>query len=174
MRPKPPTSLINSMSFIIIGIMIISLSAMFYNYQKFETLKTSELSDLTKERIKLEVQRLNKLSLDIYGVVLNIPLELVDEVPQNIWGMMIYNQEGPQKIVINKTQLKESPNYIIEFVLAHEWAHAVERIQNTTTKKSTHGKQWLAICNQLSIGRCRQYVHTEKVAREKLHSLFGF
>jgi SprT protein len=174
MQKRAPKKLISKLTNIIVFMITISIIGIIYNTIKADRLKNSDLSPQIEARIKQKIAYLDQKAYEYYGIRLNIPIKLIDDVPQRIWGMMVYTEQGPQKIVVNRVQLKESPNYIIENVLPHEWAHAIERILHGTKDREGHGEAWLKICNQLSKNRCQRYVHTEKVATEKLHHYFSF
>ncbi len=120
------------------------------------------------DRLNQKKQDLIQKTHTLYGFNYNVPL-YIEETDKRVWGAMLYSGGMPQKIVINKGYYLENPDYVVNFVLPHEWAHVVARLIYKTSIRS-HGEEWLAICKSLSEIRCDVRVQDEFVAEEKIRS----
>lgn len=114
------------------------------------TRSDAEITQKTIERLESKSRYLDQKIKRIYNVDLNLPV-YIKEIPRQIWGYMLYNNKGPEAIYLNSNVLKDNPDYVINHVLAHEFAHAVER-KIYKRKNRSHGKEWKEICMTISDG----------------------
>lgn len=119
-------------------------------------------------RIENKKQELIQKTKEIYGFYYDLPL-FIEPINKQIWGAMLYSGGRPKKIVINRDFYLENPDYVINSVMPHEWAHVVARLIYKKDIKG-HGKEWLSICKSLSNGQCARYVQDEFVVEEKIRS----
>lgn len=77
----------------------------------------------------------------------------------NLFGLAVYTQEHKIKIVLNKNRFQESVDYMVDYVLPHEYAHALMfRFGDFTKKNGGHTKKWQKICLSLNGKKCDRYV----------------
>ena len=127
-----------------------------------------ELSQQDIDRIYNKKAELIIKTRRLYNIDFDLPL-YIESINNRIWGAMLYSQGTPQKIVINKEYYLENPDYVINYVMPHEWAHVVSRLIYKTSIRS-HGEEFLKICDDLSEFRCDVVVRDEFVAEEKVRS----
>ena len=65
--------------------------------------------------------------------------------------------------------MQESMDYIIDSVIAHEYAHALMfKLGYLHTKDNGHSKKWQKICMKLGGDDCQQYVDNEEIIMSKM------
>jgi uncharacterized protein YjaZ len=105
----------------------------------------------------------------VYNQKVNFPVEIVDKIPDNLFGLATYSQTGQIKILLNKNRFKENEEYMIDSVLPHEYAHAMMFYIGDFTKVSGgHTKRWQQICLNLGGKKCDRYVGQNDILFEKV------
>jgi len=65
--------------------------------------------------------------------------------------------------------LQESFDYIIESVIAHEYAHALLfKLNRSTNEKKGHSQEWKDTCVKLGGKDCQQYVDQHEIVMSKM------
>ena len=103
-----------------------------------------------------------------YNIDVNIPIKIEEKIKDNLFGLASY-RDGKIEITLNKNRFQENENYMIDYVLPHEYAHALMfYIKNFTKENGGHTKKWEQIC--LSIGglKCDRFVGHNDILMEKL------
>lgn len=125
------------------------------NYQ----FKNNPLSKEIQDKIKQKQYYLQELTFKKFGIKTYIPVLLNDKMPNNLFGLAVYTKEKKIKIVLNKNRFQENVEYMIEYVLPHEYAHAVMFAMKDFTKvNGGHTKKWQHICYMLEGKKCDRYV----------------
>jgi predicted SprT family Zn-dependent metalloprotease len=82
--------------------------------------------------------------------------------------MTLY-KDGDVKIYLNKNVMRESINYMLDTVIAHEYAHALMfRLGDFSREKKGHSDEWKRACINLGGKGCAQYVNKEDIIMDKL------
>lgn len=103
-----------------------------------------------------------------YGLSLDIPLIVTDKFKGKLYGLTSY-KNGKIKIYLNKKVMQESMDYIVNSVIAHEYAHALMfKLGHIDRKSSGHSDRWREACIKLGAEDCQQYVNLQEVVMSKL------
>ena len=155
--------------FTITIISIILFGYVVYNDQQF---KNSELSLKTLTKLKQKEYNLRKLIMQKYNIDVNIPVLVSSKLQDNLFGIAAYNN-GDIKIVLNKNRFQESEDYMIDYVLPHEYAHALMFVLNDFPKQNGgHSKKWQNICLNLDGKKCDRFVKHEDIVMGKLDFIY--
>lgn len=109
-----------------------------------------------------------------FGFVKRFPIVVTKKIPGRIYGLATFDKEGRVVIYLNKRVFKESFDYILDDVLAHEYAHALLLNQGyTTDANGGHTPLWRRTCKALGGLHCERYVDRDDVVSRKLRKLLG-
>lgn len=129
---------------------------------------SSELPQSYKEQIAQKEQEVLEKMRRNLGFEFRVPLIVTDEFKGRLYGLTAY-QNGEIKIYLNKKVMQESMEYMIDSVIAHEYAHAVMfRLGKFATGEDGHSKEWQIICEKLGGQDCRRYVNTQEIIMSKM------
>ena len=121
--------------------------------------------------IKLKEKELyiKNLIYQKYKIRVNIPIEISSKIRNDLFGLTLYEDKENIKIILNKKRFYESSQYMINSVLAHEYAHALMFIfGDYTDENSGHSKKWQNICFSLESNDCQRFVNNNDVIMNKL------
>jgi predicted metal-dependent hydrolase len=154
---------------IFISIVIISailLAYILYNNSQF---KNNPLSVQTLTKLKQKEYTIRRLIKQKYNVNVNIPVIISSKMDNNLFGLAVYDQNSNIKILLNKNRFQESEKYMIDYVLPHEYAHALMFFFNDFTKENGgHSKRWQEICLNLDGKKCDRFVKQNDILMGKL------
>lgn len=103
-----------------------------------------------------------------FGFVYKVPLIVTDKFKGRLYGLTVY-KDGDVSIYLNKKVMQESIDYIIDSVIAHEYAHALMfRLGRFSRSSDGHSKEWQNACINLGGVGCAQYVNRKDVIMGKL------
>ena len=148
----------------IIAIFILILAN---NYHTSYTFKNNDIPTSYKQRIADKEQEILQLMQDNYGFKLKVPLIVTDEFKGRLYGLTSY-RDGEIKIYLNKKVMRESMDYIVDSVIAHEYAHALMFKLGHLHVKDGHSKEWQQTCVKLGGVDCRQYVNQQEIIMSKM------
>ncbi|MDF1875555.1 SprT-like domain-containing protein [Sulfurimonas sp. SAG-AH-194-I05] len=153
---------------IFIIVILISLSILAKNYYDSYSFKNNAISKEYKTLIINKEREVLQNMKDNYGLSFQFPLIVTDKFQGRLYGLTSY-KDGTITIYLNKKVMKESMDYIIESVIAHEYAHALMfKLGHFHTEKDGHSKRWKEICVKLGGKDCRQYVNTNEIIMSKM------
>jgi SprT protein len=151
-----------------ISIILLAISFLGFNYYDAYTFKNNELSEEYQNRISLKVKEVLQNMQDNYGYVIDVQLIITDKFQGRLYGLTSY-ENGEIKIYLNKKVMQESMDYMVESVIAHEYAHALMFAQgNIHTKSDGHSQQWQRTCVKLGGKDCQQYVDQQEIIMSKM------
>ena len=82
--------------------------------------------------------------------------------------MCVY-KDGEVSIYLNKKVMQESIDYMVDSVIAHEYAHALMfKLGHISKNTDGHSAQWREACVKLGGVNCGKYVSKEDVIMGKL------
>ena len=103
-----------------------------------------------------------------FGFTFKVPLIVTDKFKSNLYGPTSY-KNGVIKIYLNKKVMKESMDYMVESVIAHEYAHALMfKLGHLHAKDDGHSKEWQLSCVKLGAKDCQQYVDRKEIIMSKM------
>lgn len=123
----------------------------------------NELPQSYKERIYKKEQEVLENMQKNFGFVFRVPLIVTDEFKGRLYGLTAY-QNGEIKIYLNKKVMQESMDYMVESVIAHEYAHALMMKHGFfRTRDDGHSKEWQETCKKLGGKDCQRYVNSQEI-----------
>jgi len=150
-----------------IATIFIALSYMLYSYYDSYTYKHNDISEAYKQRILDKEREVLSLMKKHYGVSMNIPLIVTDKFKGRLYGLTSY-EKGKITIYLNKKVMKESMNYIVDSVIAHEYAHALMFKLGNYKKGDGHSSAWQEACVKIGGLNCDRYVNGHDVVMAKM------
>jgi len=128
------------------------------------TFKSNPLSSTLQQKIEQKKLYLEKLSKIKYNIYRDIPVIVTDQIPDNLFGVAHYTKKNEIQIILNKNRFQENGEYMIEYVLPHEYAHALMFALGDFTKENGgHSKKWQQICLALEGKKCDRYVKNNDI-----------
>ena len=149
----------------IIAIALLYLANNIYTSQQF---KNNPIPDSYKNRIEAKEAEVLNLMQKNYNITLDIPVIVTDKFKGRLYGLTSY-KDGQIKIYLNKKVMQESMDYIVESVIAHEYAHALMfKLGYMHTQDDGHSPQWQKMCVNLGGKDCQQYVDHQEIVMSKM------
>jgi len=147
---------------------ILAVLVLAYNYYNSYTFKHNNIPNSYKKRIFLKEQEVLDNMQKNYNIRIKFPLIVTDKFKGRLYGLTSYDK-GNIKIYLNKKVMKESLDYMINSVIAHEYAHALmfQRGYIHETREG-HSKEWQKTCINLGGEDCRQYVNQKEIIMSKI------
>ncbi len=156
------------LEFIFLSIIAISLMILAKNYYDNYSYNNNEISDEYKRLIIEKEQEILHLMQQNYGFAFKVPLIISDEFTGRVYGVTSY-VNGEIKIYLNKKVMRESMEYVIDSVIAHEYAHALMFKQGYLySGDDGHSALWQQTCVKLGGVNCAQYVDNHDIVMGKL------
>jgi predicted SprT family Zn-dependent metalloprotease len=133
------------------------------------TFRNNPLSKKITTQVDQKKYQLIKTIKQKYGIYFNVPIIYSDKVPNNLFGLAIYTKSKEIAIILNKNRFQESVEYMIDFVLPHEYAHALMfKFGDFSKKNGGHTKKWQNICLSIGGKKCDRYVKHQDVIFGKI------
>lgn len=156
------------LEFIFIAIIVIAVGILGYNYYKSYSFKNSDIPLRYKQMIDTKEQEVLQNMQKHYGFKFKVPLIVTDKFKGKLYGLTSY-RDGKVTIYLNKKVMKESMEYMVESVIAHEYAHALMFKQGHLKESNEgHSKKWQISCVKLGGKDCQQYVDREEIIMSKM------
>jgi len=147
---------------------VIALLYLVSNIYASQSFKNNDIPDSYKQRISEKEQEVLTLMQKNFTQSLQIPLIVTDKFRGRLYGLTSYDK-GEIKIYLNKKVMQESMDYILDSVIAHEYAHSLMFAQgNYHSKDDGHSELWRQTCVKLGGKDCRQYVDTHEIIMSKM------
>ncbi|MGB6019324.1 MAG: SprT-like domain-containing protein [Sulfurimonadaceae bacterium] len=148
-------------------VILVSLAVLGKNYYDSYTFKHSAIPQEYEQRITAKDQEVLRRMQQHYGYRVEFPLIITDKFKGRLYGLTTYT-DGQIKIYLNKKVMRESIDYMVESVIAHEYAHALLFNQGHVDAGDGHSVLWQETCRNLGGKNCRQYVDSQEVVMRKL------
>ncbi|QSZ41607.1 sprT domain-containing protein [Sulfurimonas aquatica] len=159
---------IKKLEFIFASVILLAMSVLGLNYYKSYAFKNNDLPESYKKHIEMKEKEVLSNMQKHYGFTLDIPLIVTDKFQGRLYGLTSY-KNGQIKIYLNKKVMKESMEYILGTVIAHEYAHAMMFQQGYMhTKDDGHSSLWQKTCVKLGGEDCQQYVDQQEIIMSKM------
>ena len=154
---------------ILVFVSLIALLILANNLYSSYKFKNSPISNKTMEAIAKEEQRVLNNMQKNFGFRYRVPIIITDKIPGKIYGVTSLNDEGAIKIYLNKKIMKESIDYMLTNVIAHEYAHALLfKSKDYKRGGDGHSALWQNTCVKLGGQKCQKYVNSHDVIMGKL------
>ena len=161
--------IIKKIQIIFLFISVIALAILIRNLYSSYTFKNNPISQKYRQAIEQEEQRVLSNMQKKLGFTFRVPIVITDKIPGKIYGVTFLDEDGNIKIYLNKKIMKESMEYILSNVIAHEYAHALLFKSGDYEKtKDGHSALWQKTCVQLGGEKCQKYVNSHDVIMGKL------
>lgn len=141
---------------------------LYYNISRTESFLSNDLPEDYKERIFEKEQEVLANMQKHFGLRLKVPLIVTNEFKGRLYGLTAY-QNGQIKIYLNKKVMQESMDYMVESVIAHEYAHALMmHFGKLQSDNEGHSKEWQSVCKKLGGADCQRYVDSQEIIMSKM------
>lgn len=152
---------------IFLTITIISIAVLANNWYRSYRFDIDPIPETTQKQIIEKKYEIMQTMRDVYGLALDVPIIITDELGGRRYGVTSYNR-GKIVIYLNKKVMKESMDYILDDVIAHEYAHALMFKQGLFESDDGHSLRWQEVCRRLGGSRCDRYVDHDDVIMGKM------
>lgn len=154
---------------IFIAFILLASFVLVYNLYDTYHFENNPISKKFQDAITKEEQRVLNNMQKNFGFSYKVPLIITDKIPGKIYGLTSLEENGNIVIYLNKKVMKESIEYILSDVIAHEYAHALLFMtKDYQHQKDGHSKLWQSTCTKLGGKNCQRYVDSHDVIMEKL------
>lgn len=146
-------------------IALVSWGYIIYQNRQFDA---NPLSEQILEKLEAKERHIQKLILQKFGLTVKIPIHISSKMQSNLYGIAAFNG-GDIVIVLNKKRFKESEEYMIDYVLPHEYAHALMFVfGDFSMENGGHTKKWQKVCLELEGKKCDRFVDHQDVIMGKI------
>ena len=153
---------------IFIAVIGLSLALLAYNYYSSYSFKHNDIPQSYKLQIAEKEQEVLQNMQKNFGFTFRVPLIVTDKFKGRLYGLTSY-ENSTIKIYLNKKVMQESMEYMVQSVIAHEYAHALMfKLGHFQTKDAGHSKKWQEICVKLGGKDCQQYVDSHEIIMSKM------
>lgn len=160
--------IVKKLEFLFLTITITAISALLYNYYQSSEFKRSEIPESYQKRIIQKEQEILLNMKNNLGFAFKVPLIVSDAFKGRLYGLTSY-ENGEVKIYLNKKVMRESMDYMVDSVIAHEYAHAVMfKLGHIHTNDDGHSKAWQEVCKKLGGDDCQRYVDQQEIILSKM------
>ncbi|MEA2073046.1 MAG: SprT-like domain-containing protein [Campylobacterota bacterium] len=147
---------------------LLAISFLFYNLYSSYSFKNSEIPQSYKNQITLKEQEILSNMQKEFGFSYQFPLIVTDKFKGRLYGLTSYDN-GKITIYLNKKVMQESMTYMVDSVIAHEYAHAlIFKLGLYNKERGGHSKEWQETCVRLGGKDCREYVNSHEVIMAKM------
>ncbi|MCF6339765.1 MAG: SprT-like domain-containing protein [Sulfurimonas sp.] len=156
------------LEFLFIGIIIIAIVILVNNWYSNNKFKNNPISDEYQELISRKEQEILYNMQQHYNIIFKVPLIITDKFKGKLYGATSY-RNGKIKIYLNKNVMQESMEYMINSVIAHEYAHALMfKMGFHHSNSDGHSSKWKEMCTNLGGINCERYVDREEIIMSKM------
>jgi len=156
------------LEFLFIGIIIVAIIILVNNWHSNNQFKNNPISDKYQELISKKEQEILYNMQQHYNIRFKVPLIITDKFKDKLYGATTY-RNGKIKIYLNKNVMQESMDYIIDSVIAHEYAHALMfKMGSHNYNSDGHSNKWKEMCTNLGGINCERYVDREEIIMSKM------
>lgn len=156
------------MHYLFLAMMVLGVLFLAINLYSGYQFKTEPLSKEIQAKIDAKEEEVISNIKKHYGVDFRVPLIISNALPSNLYGVAVLSERGSIKVYINKKRIRESLDYILDDVIAHEYAHAVMFASGNHSRKEGHSAQWQEICKNLGGSRCDRFVNHNDIIYGKI------
>jgi hypothetical protein len=153
-------------------ITVVSLTLFIYLFYQDQQFKNNPLPEKILLKLNNKNNVIKQTIKNRYNVNYNIPVEISNHLPNNLYGLASY-QAGKIAIQLNKKRFQENENYMIDYVLPHEYAHALMfHFGKFDRQNGGHTKLWQQFCLDIGGLKCDRFVKHNDILIEKLGAIY--
>ncbi len=154
---------------IFLTITLFSLVLLLYSWYNNREFDNNPISQDIKQMVATKKFEMLKTIKYKYKIDFKVPLIITDKMNSKLFGLTTFDTKTQKiKVYLNKKRFKESLNYMLEDVIAHEYAHALMfSFGNFSSKNSGHTLAWQKICKSLNGKRCDRFVNHNDILIDK-------
>lgn len=153
---------------IFLSVILLALSLLAYNFYTSYSFKNNDISTSFQQRIKAKEKEVLIRMQNNFGLTYKFPLIVTDEFKGKLYGLTSYNR-NEIKIYLNKNTMRESMDYMVDSVIAHEYAHALLfKLNRYHSKDDGHSQEWKSTCIKLGGVDCQRYVDRDEIIMSKM------
>lgn len=153
---------------VFVATVLVAISFLFYNLYSSYNFQNSEIPQSYKNQITLKEQEILSNMQKEFGFAYSFPLVVTDKFRGRLYGLTSY-EDGKITIYLNKKVMQESMRYMLDSVIAHEYAHALLfKLGRYDKERGGHSKEWQETCIKLGGKDCREYVNSHEVIMAKM------
>jgi SprT protein len=143
---------------------LISICLLLYNWYKDYEFDNNPISQELEQQIFLKKEQTRQLLQRHYNISLNVPIIVSDKLPSSLYGVAVFTNDEKILIYLNKKRFKESRVYMLDYVIPHEYAHAVMfHLKEFSKEQSGHSEKWESICKNLNGKKCDRFVDNHDI-----------
>ena len=161
---------------------IVAVSVLGNNFYSSYKFNNNDIPDSYKQQIHDKEQEILQNMQTKFGFMFKVPLIVTDKLGDNLYGLTTY-KNGKVKIYLNKNVMRENMDYMLESIIAHEYAHAIlfkresrdnrgaakhYREKSPHSKECGHSHEWKDTCVKLGGDSCQQYVNQDEIVMFKM------
>ena len=151
-----------------LSIIAVATLILAYNYYNSYIYNNTDISANYKQRISDKEKEVLQNMQRNFGFTFKVPLIVTDEFKGRLYGLTSY-KNGEIKIYLNKKVMRESMDYMVDSVIAHEYAHALMfKLGHIHEKNDGHSKEWQETCVKLGGVDCQKYVDQNEIIMSKM------
>lgn len=157
------------MLYLFAAITVAALLLMARNFYLSHAFDTNALSSEIMHQIETKEREIIVKIREHYGIDFQVPLIISEKMPSRLYGMAVLDTKGAIRVYLNKKRMKESLKYILDDVMAHEYAHALMfSLGESRSRNDGHTKAWQEACLKLGGSRCDRFVNHQDVIYGKI------
>jgi len=158
---------VKKLEYLFLTIIVLAAIVLVHNWYESYEFDTNPLPKAYQQSIISKKHEIMQRMEQAYGIHLDVPIIISDKLGGRRYGVTTY-VNGRIRIYLNKKVMKESMEYILEDVIAHEYAHALMFHLGRFDGKDGHTLQWQQACRKLGGSRCDRFVDHDDVIMGKL------
>lgn len=152
-----------------IAIVIVSIIGIIYLRIEDAKFFNNPLSPKILAKIDKKAFEIKRTIYYKYNEKIVIPIIPTSEIPDNLYGLTTLDKKGQIKILLNKNRFKENEEYMIDYVLPHEYAHAMMFYYGKFTEvNGGHTKEWQQFCLAIGGKKCERFVNYNDILLQKV------
>lgn len=152
-----------------IAIVIVSIIGIIYLRYEDAKFFNNPLSEEILYKIDKKSFEIQRIIHNKYGSKIKIPVIPTNKIPDNLYGLTTMDTSGNIQILLNKNRFKENKEYMIDYVLPHEYAHAMMFFYGKVTQvNGGHTKEWQEFCLSIGGKKCERFVNYNDILLQKI------
>lgn len=150
-------------------ITVVSLVGVFYLRYEDAKFFNNPLSNEILYKIDKKAFEIQKTIYQKFKKKIVIPIIPTDQIPDNLYGLTTFDKFQTIKILLNKNRFKENESYMIDYVLPHEYAHAMMfYYKDFSEENGGHTKKWEDFCKAIDGKKCERFVNHYDILLQKV------
>lgn len=125
---------------------LLALLLLGFNLYRGYQFEHAELDPAIKRQIDAKVDEVIERMRAHYGSVPEVHLSIEPSLPARLYGLAMLERSGRIRVMLNKKRLRESLDFVLDEVIAHEYAHAYMLYTGHQSTQEGHSSAWQEVC----------------------------